>query len=70
MLNVTNVVCTCASGVRLDVFVRRPDITIITIIHICSNCINCCLRDDVVLMERNAGAVWFIGLEWDDLFRI
>ena len=70
MLNVTNVVCTCASGIILYVFVRRPDITIITIIHIGSNCINSCLRDDVVVMDWNEVAVWLFGLEWNDLFRV
>ena len=67
MLNVAIVVCTCTSGVSLDVFVRRPNISIITVIHIRSNFINSCLRNDVVLMEWDAVAVWLFGLERDDV---
>lgn len=70
MLYVAIVVCTCASGVRRDVFVRRPDITIITIIHIRSNCINSCVCNDVWLMEWDALAVWFLGQYRDDSVRV
>ena len=66
MLDIAIVVCTCASGVRSNVFVRRPDITIITIIHICRDCIYCCLCNDVGLTKEDAVAVWLRGQHRDD----
>ena len=66
MLDIAIVVCTCACGVRGNVLVRRPELSIITIIHICRDCVHCGLCNDSGLMEGDAIAVWLCGQYRDD----